>query len=167
MPVVNSTNVRELAELLAQIESLTPFDEEASTNFAVRSWDQIIDIDFALPWTMSREERRDETVARLGRWAKRLVQFGPVTKDFGEYRVELSVQAGDWRIEVSATTDAVCERKPVLDDDGKPKLERKVTVKHGPSFELVEMVPVTEKVCPPSLLEAAARAELADVDEVV
>lgn len=131
------------------------------TTVSVR-WDGGLEVWHNAAWDATDAQKRTDTLGWLARWAARLARRGKVTKEFTVYSVFLNVGEGSNLIQFGAGNEYVCEIVPKLDECGAPVMEAKVT----PTVTgKVEMVPVTEKVCPPSLLQAAAEVALAEVAE--
>lgn len=99
-----------------------------------------------------RQAARADAKAFLGAWLRRLKKLGRPTKTFGEASVTVAVVLDNgWTIRAAAEAAQVCEVVPVLDEAGQAKVEMHEVV-HYDARTTTEAVPVTTKVCPPSLL---------------
>lgn len=100
----------------------------------------------------ARQAARDDAKAFLGAWLRRLKKLGRPVKTFGDTQVKVEVVLDNgWTVRASAEAEQVCEVVPVLDDEGQPRVEMHEVV-HYDARTTTEAVPVTTKVCPPSLL---------------
>lgn len=108
---------------------------------------------------------RTQALMRVARCASRLARLGEVAKNSGDYSYTLSVKKElevlgsftqfdlDVHLVATMSVDMVCEMVPVLDDDGEPVVEEFET-EEATYHKVTKTRPVTQKVCPPSLLAA-------------
>lgn len=134
------------------IELITPPDEpwcyiNIYTHMVCLEW-------AASSWDAEPELKRAEALDFLGRWARRFVKLGEVAKTYGDYDTAVTIKL-TWgtTLTAKASAEVTCEFVPVIGENGEPLMREEdehQTIKTG-----TKLVPVTEKICPPSFLAGA------------
>lgn len=154
MNTVSCDTIFDLQDALGVLRDLTPLDQPIP-NLTIHTNTIILS-----PWRwgipsalQDDDTKRDIALAFLATWTNRLHHAGSIVKDYGDttVAVQITLQSG-WTIRAEVTADQACTFEPVLDDNGDPVMEPKdVTIYGDPVIE-TQLVPVTRRVCPPSLL---------------
>lgn len=149
-----------ITKALDCLRIVTPIDElvvgptfHEWDNRIVVQWsqydDDVIELDDA--------GKRASALAFLARWARRLAKLGQVEKDYGDDHVAVTVElACGWSLQARAEAAAVCTYVDVLDPEtGEPVMEA-TEVSDPDAPRITKLVPKTERICPPSLLQGAS-----------
>lgn len=155
MNTVTTDAIFDLQDALGVLRDLTPPDQPIP-NLTITNDNTII----LSPWKwgipsalQDDDEKRDIALAFLATWTNRLHQAGTIVKDYGDTTVAVQITLGSgWTIRAEVTAEQACTFEPVLDDNGDPVLVPKDVTVYGEPVIETQLVPVTKRVCPPSLL---------------